>query len=212
MNVDRFLVALIDRSPPHVLEHLQLVGVVLFFTVLIAFPLGVMLTRPRLRKYAGRVLFFLNAGQTIPPLAVISIFMPVFGLGFRPAAVALIIYSLLPIVRNTIAGILGVPEEVRQAARGMGMNQWELFYQVELPLSVPVIMAGLKTSSVLLVGTATLASLVGGGGMGRVIFAGIDMFWPEFIIAGTLIVGAMAVVIDRGLTLLELFLIPRHLK
>ncbi len=212
MDSQLFLETLLQRSPPHILEHFRLVLVPLFFAVLLAFPLGVFLTRPRYRGFSGQVLAVLNAGQTVPPLAVIAVFLPFLGLGFRPAVIALTIYALLPIARNTIAGIASVPEDVKEAARGMGMTSWEVFTRVELLLGLPVIMAGLKTSAVLTVGTAVLASLVGGRGMGAVIFAGINFFRFELILAGTLIIGLMAVLLERTLSLLEWLILPRHMR
>ncbi len=212
MSLERLLEALLVRSGPHALEHLRLVSLALGCALAIAFPLGVLFTRERFRSLGLKAMALLNTGQAIPPLAVIAIFLPFWGLGFRPAVTALVLYSLLPIARNTMAGLGGVPSEVKEAARGMGLNGWDVFWQVELPLSVPVIMSGVKTSAVLTVGTATLAALVGGGGMGRVIFAGIDMFWPEFIIAGTMVIGVIAIVFDRLLSLLEIFLVPSHLR
>ncbi len=212
MDSRLFLEALLQRSPPHILEHARLVLFPLLLAVLLAFPLGVMLTRPRYRHYSGRVLAVLNAGQTVPPLAVIAVFLPFLGLGFRPAVTALTIYALLPIARNTIAGISSVPEELKEAARGMGMTSWEVFARVELLLGLPVIMVGLKTSAVLTVGTAVLAALVGGRGMGAVIFAGINFFRPELILAGTLVIGLMAILLERMLTLLEYLILPRHMR
>jgi osmoprotectant transport system permease protein len=212
MEFELFVEAIFDRSPPYILEHIRLVMYPLLLAVSIAFPIGIILTRPRYRRYTSRVMAVLNAGQTIPPLAVICIFLPFWGLGVRPAIIALTIYALLPIARNTIAGIYGVPDEVKDAARGMGMTAREIFFQVELPLSFPVVMTGIKTSAVLTVGTATLAALVGGSGMGAVIFAGINFFKLEIILAGTLIIALMAIVLERFLTLIEYFLSPRHLR
>ncbi len=212
MDSQLFLDTLLQRSPPHILEHARLVLVPLGLAVLLAFPIGVFLTRPQYRRYAGRVMAVLNAGQTVPPLAVIAVFLPFLGLGFRPAVIALTIYALLPIARNTIAGISSVSEDVKEAARGMGMTPWEVFTQVELLLGLPVIMVGIKTSAVLTVGTAVLAALVGGRGMGAVIFAGINFFRPELILAGTLIIGLMAIILERLLTLAEWFILPRHLR
>lgn len=211
-EMDRFIEALLHRSPPHLLEHLQLVLIPLSIAFLIAFPVSVLLTRPRFRRYTGRVMGIFNAGQTVPPLAVIAVFFPFLGLGYRPALFALTIYALLPIARNTLAGIYNVPAEVKEAARGMGMSGWEVFAQVEIPLSLPVIMAGVKTSAVLTAGTAALAAMVGGKGMGAVIFAGINFFRPELILAGTLLIGLVAVILDRLLTLIESLLTPSYMK
>jgi len=207
-----FAEALLYRSPPHMLEHMGLVLLPLGLAVSFSFPTGVLLTRPRWRPYAGRVLGLLNAGQTIPPLAVICIFLPIWGLGFRPAVIALTIYALLPIARNTIAGISNVPAEIKEAARGMGMTGRDVLIQVELPLALPVIMTGVKTSAVLTVGTATLAALVGARGMGAVIFAGINFRRVELILAGTLVIGLMAILLDRLLSLLEYLLTSRSFR
>ncbi|MCJ8499187.1 ABC transporter permease [Desulfatitalea alkaliphila] len=214
MNFDTtlFLQALLHRAPGHIAEHLQLVLIPLTLAVLIAMPAGILLTRPAYRRQAERVMSVFNAGQTIPPLAVIALFFPFMGLGYGPAVLALTIYALLPIARNTVAAIASVPEEVKEAARGMGMTPGEIFFRVELPLSIPTIMTGIKTAAVLTVSTAVLAALVGGKGMGAIIFAGIHFFRFELVLAGTLYIGIMAISLERGLALLERKLTPPHLK
>lgn len=210
--MERFISTLVDRTPIHAWEHLQLVLIPLFIAFIIAFSTAVFLTRPPFTKYIDRVMAIFNTAQTIPPLAVIAIFFPFFGLGRRPALFALTIYALLPIARNTLAGLNGVPKEVKDAAKGMGMSQWEVLTQVEIPLSMPVVMSGLKVSAILTSGTAALASLVGGGGMGAVIFAGINFFRVELIIAGTLVIGVIAITLDRLLGLIDNMLTPPHMK
>lgn len=209
---DRFVEAMIDRSPPFIMEHVQLVLIPLAIATAIAFPIGVLLTRPRFRRYTGKVMGIFNAGQTIPPLAVIAVFFPFLGLGYRPALIALTIYALLPIARNTLAGLSGVPQEVKEAARGMGMTEWQILTQVELPLSLPVVMSGIKTSAVLTAGTAALAALIGGKGMGAVIFAGINFFRMELILAGTIYIGLITVLLDRILSFIENRLTPSYMK
>jgi osmoprotectant transport system permease protein len=211
-EIDRFVEAMFDRSPPYILEHVQLVLIPLGVATAIAFPVGVLLTRPRFRRYTEKVMAIFNAGQTIPPLAVIAVFFPFLGLGYRPALIALTIYALLPIARNTLAGLSGVSPEVKEAARGMGMTEWQILKQVEIPLSLPVVMSGIKTSAVLTTGTAALAALVGGKGMGAVIFAGINFFRMELILAGTLYIAIIAVMIDRILSFVEGRLTPSYMK
>jgi osmoprotectant transport system permease protein len=211
-ELSRFAEAMFDRSPPFILEHIQLVLIPLGIATAVAFPIGVLLTRPRFRRYTDRVMGIFNAGQTIPPLAVIAVFFPFFGLGYRPALIALTIYALLPIARNTLAGLSGVSHEVKEAARGMGMTEWQILNQVEIPLSLPVVMSGIKTSAVLTAGTAALAALVGGKGMGAVIFAGINFFRMELILAGTLYIAIIALAIDRLLSFIESRLTPSYMK
>lgn len=203
MSKDRLLVALFERAPQHIIEHLILVGIVLVIATSIALPIGIFLTRPVSRRFSEPVMALLNAGQTIPPLAVIALFLPVLGLGFKSALYALVIYGLLPIARNTIAGLSGVSPDVKEAARGMGMSASKVFFQVELPLALPVILAGIRTSTVITVSTATLAGLIGAGGLGRLINAGLNMNWPEFTIVGAGLGALMAILIDRFMNIIE---------
>lgn len=207
-----FVKAMSHQAPPYILEHLNLVLIPMGIAILIALPTGIVITRPGYRHLSPRIMAVFNAGQTIPPLAVIAIFFPFLGLGYGPAILALTIYALMPIARNTITGISTVPEDIKEAARGMGMTSWQVLRRVELPLSVPAIMSGIKTSAVLTVSTAVLAALVGGKGMGAIIFAGINFFQPELILAGTIYIGAMAVFIERFIVLMEWLLSPAHLK
>ncbi len=211
-DLDIFMDALTQRAPQYLVEHLQLVVIPLSIAAFIALSAGIILTRPGFRHLADRVMVLFNAGQTIPPLAVIAIFFPFLGLGYGPAILALTIYALLPISRNTIAAVSAVPREVLDAARGMGMTSWQVLCRVELPLSVPTIMAGIRTSAVLTVSTAVLAALVGGKGMGAIIFAGINFFRPELVLAGTIYIGAMAVAMERVIAFVEWLISPAHLK
>lgn len=211
-DVDLFINAMLNRAPGYLPEHLQLVLIPLTIAIAISIPAGVLLTRPGCRHLMGRVMFFFNAGQTIPPLAVIAIFFPFLGLGYGPAIFALSIYALLPIARNTITAISMVPEDVKESAKGMGMTPLEVLFRVELPLCIPTIMTGIKTSAVLTVSTAVLAALVGGKGMGAIIFAGINFFSPELVLAGTIYIGLMAILLERLISMLEWFLMPSHLK
>ena len=211
-DFERFWETLIYRSPPHAWQHLQLVLIPLAVAFLVAFPVAILLTRPRFSRYADRVMAVFSSGQTIPPLAVIAIFFPFLGLGRRPALFALTIYALLPIARNTLAAIKGISPEVKEAARGMGMSPWQVLTRVEIPLSVPVVMAGIKVSAVLISGTAALGALIGGGGMGAVLFAGINFFRVELILAGTLVIAGIAIAFDRMLSLLDYLLSPANLR
>jgi osmoprotectant transport system permease protein len=203
MDRERLLLALFERAPQHIIEHLIIVGIVLLVATAIALPIAIFLTRPKYKKYNGPILSVLNAGQTIPPLAVIAIFLPVLGLGFKSAIYALVLYGLLPIARNSIAGLTGVSPEIKEAARGMGMNAKKVLFQVELPLALPIIIAGIRTSSVLTVSTATLAGLIGAGGLGRLIIAGLNMNWSEFILVGAGLGAIMAISLDRLMTYIE---------
>jgi osmoprotectant transport system permease protein len=185
------------------LQHLGLVAVSVGIAVVIGLPLGVLITRKsRLR---ASILGVANVLQTIPSLALFGFLLavPFIGLGMRNAVIALIAYSLLPIIRNTFAGIDGVDPAVREAATGMGMTDWQLLKMVELPLAAPVILAGIRVAAVIGVGIATIAAAIGAGGLGVFIFRGLSMVDNGVILAGAIPAALLALLVDGGLHLLE---------
>jgi len=185
-------------------EHLWLVGMSMFFAVVIGVPLGILLTRrPRWR---APVFGATSVVQTIPSLALLGLLLPVPWLGVRAdrlTIVALTLYALLPIVRNTYTGITGVETPVRQAAIGMGLSSRELLWHVELPLAIPVILAGVRVAMALTIGVATIAAAIGAGGLGEFIFRGLAMVDNTVILAGALPAALMALFADAGLALLQ---------
>ena len=191
------------------LAHLELVGVSIGLALLVGVPTGILLTRrPALRRF---VLGFANVVQTIPSLAIFGFLIPlpvIGGIGPRPAIVALVLYSLLPIIRNTYTGISGVDPAVREAGRGMGMTDWQLLFQVELPLALGVILAGVRVATVIAIGVATIAAAVGGGGLGEFIFRGVQNINNELILAGAIPAALMALIADLALGWLERWLTP----
>src|SRR5919198_4458260 len=193
------------------LEHLFLVGLSTGIAVLIGVPLGILLTRwPRLSK---PVLGFANIMQTVPSLALFGFLIPLNlylfhvrilgGIGARTAIVALVLYSLLPIIRNTFTGISGVDPAIREAGRGMGMTDRQLLFQVELPLALGVILAGIRVATVICVGTATIAAAIDAGGLGRYIFRGLRMNDNVLILAGAVPAALIAIGADLFLGYLE---------
>jgi len=186
------------------LEHLVLVGLSILIAAGIGLPLGVLMTRkPGL---SGPILTFANAVQTIPSLALFGFLIPlpfIGGIGARTAIVALVLYSLLPIIRNTFTGISGVDPAIREAGRGMGMTDLQLLWSVEIPLALSVIFAGLRVSTVLCVGIATIAAAVGAGGLGMFIFRGVSMVDSRLILAGAIPAAALALIADFGLGAIE---------
>lgn len=163
-------------------EHLYISIFAVLLGIIFAVPLGVVLTR--MKKGAGVVIGVVNIIQTLPSLAILAFFIPLLGVGKIPAIVALFFYSVLPILRNTYTGVKGVNQNLLESGKGIGMTAWEQIRLVELPLSVPVIMAGIRTSTVYLIGWATLSAFIGGGGLGDYIFIGLNLYQPEYIIAG----------------------------
>jgi len=194
----------------HTLEHLRLVAASIFFAVLIGIPLGILITRRPILKRP--ILGFANAVQTIPSLALFGILLPAPWIGARASRLvilALTLYALLPLIRNTYAGIKGVDPAVIEAARGMGMTDRQLLWQVELPLSLGVIIAGVRVATVLSIGIATIAAAIGAGGLGEYIFRGLAMVNNAVIFAGAVPAALLALLADGGLGWLEKRLTPR---
>jgi osmoprotectant transport system permease protein len=191
------------------LEHLQLVLVTIGIAAALALPAAVLLTRhPSLRRWS---LGFANLAQTIPSLALFGFLLPlplIGGIGKRTAIIALCLYALLPILRNTVVGILGVDAGVRESAVAMGMTSRQVLWEVELPLAIPSVVAGLRIATVMTIGTATIAAEIGGGGLGVFIFRGIAMVDTPTILAGAIPAAAMALIADEGLEWIERKLLP----
>jgi len=192
-------------------EHLWLVGVSMAIAIIVGVPLGILLTRrPRWKTF---VLGSTNVIQTIPSLALFGLLLPLPWLGARAdrlAIVALALYALLPIVRNTFVGITGISAPVREAAIAMGLTSSQLLWMVELPLASPVILAGIRVAAVITIGVATIAAAVGAGGLGEFIFRGIAMVDNSVILAGAIPAAIMALVADLALGGLEKLLTRRR--
>jgi osmoprotectant transport system permease protein len=201
--------ALAEEMVSLTLEHIWLVVLSLTIAIAIAIPGGVLLTRREsLRRWA---LGLSSVAQTIPSLALFGFLIPVpliGGIGMRTAIIALVLYALLPILRNTLVGILGVDRAVREAAIAMGMTNRELLLQVELPLAVPTILAGVRIATVTTIGTATIAAAIGGGGLGVFIFRGIAMVDSTQVLAGAVPAAALALIADGVLGWIERKLSP----
>lgn len=191
-------------------QHIELTIISLLLANLIAIPVGIILTR--YRRWAEMVIGITAVFQTIPSLALLGFMIPLLGIGTVPAIVALTIYGLLPIMRNTYTGILGVSASVVEAGIGMGMTSLQVLRMIELPMALPVIMAGIRTATVLLIGVATLAALIGAGGLGDLIFRGIAMANSELILAGALPAALLALVFDYVLKKLEIWVQPKGVQ
>jgi osmoprotectant transport system permease protein len=191
------------------LEHVWLVGATMLLATVIGVPLGILVARrPWLSK---PILGGANIAETIPSLALLGFLLPAPWLGERAdrvAITALTLYALLPIIRNTAAGITGVDPAVREAARGMGMTSRQILFQVELPLSLSTVLAGIRVATVLTIGVATIAAAVGAGGLGEFIFRGLAMVNNQLILAGAIPAAALALLADFCLSVLERRLRP----
>ncbi len=190
--------------------HLLLTFSALFIAILVAVPLGVWLHwRPRI---SASVLYFTSLLQTIPSIALLAILIPVFGIGTLPAIVALFIYALLPILRNTLTGLQSIDPLLKTVANGIGMNRFQKLKLVEFPLAMPTILAGIRTAAVINVGTATLAAFIGAGGLGEFIVTGLALNSTELILRGAIPAAALALTLEFGFSFLEKWWVPKHLQ
>lgn len=201
---DFFLFKYASEIIQHTGEHLLLVGISIGIATLVSIPLGILITRKtNLRQ---PILGIANILQTIPSLALFGLLIPVpliGGIGIVPAIVALTLYSLLPIIRNTYTGITGVDPAIREVGRGMGMTDKQLLFQVEIPLALGVILAGVRVATVIAIGIATIAAAIGAGGLGVFIFRGIAVVNNQLILAGAVPAAAIALLADFAIGWLE---------
>ncbi len=197
MEILQFFVERHDEILSKTWQHLQLVGLSMFIAIFVGVPLGLLLTRKE--KLAPPLLGFANAVQTIPSLALFGFLIPIpiiGGIGMRSATIALVLYALLPILRNTYTGIRSVDPAVVEAGKGMGMTDIQRLRWIEVPLALPTVIAGVRIATVLTVGLATIASAIGAGGLGDFIFRGITMVDSRFILAGALPAAILAIALD----------------
>jgi len=180
------------------LAHFWLVGVSSLLAIVIGLGAGILVTRPWGREFRSLVETIAAVGQTFPPVAVLAIAVPVMGFGREPAIIALILYGVLPILQGTLAGIAAVPESVHSVAKGMGMSSMQQLLRVELPLAAPVIIAGVRTSVIINIGTATIASTVGASTLGTPIIIGLSGFNTAYVVQGAVLVALAAIIVDRG--------------
>lgn len=193
-----------------VFQHMELVFLSMALAIGVGVPLGILITR--FSRLQGAVLGSAGVLQTVPSLALLGFMIPLFGIGVRTAVVALFLYSLLPIIRNTFTGIRDVDRSILEAAKGMGMTDLQILFRVELPLALSVIMAGIRTATVINVGTATLAAFIGAGGLGDFIFLGISRNIDALVLLGAIPAAALALLFDFLIGLLERRTVPRGLK
>lgn len=191
-------------------EHFFISIVALLIAIIVAVPIGILLAKTK--KAASIVLTTAGVLQTIPTLAVLAIMIPIFGVGKTPAIIALFVYILLPILNNTVLGVQNINPDVRQAAISMGMTKFQLMKDVEMPLALPLILSGIRLSSVYVISWATLASYVGAGGLGDFVFNGLNLYNPIMIVSAAVLVTALALIVDYVLRAVEKWAVPKGLK
>ncbi|MGM0702527.1 MAG: ABC transporter permease [Pseudomonadota bacterium] len=191
------------------LQHLWLTAVSGGLAILVAIPLGIVLSRPCMARLAESLMQVLNIGTTIPTLAVLALSMSFLGIGTVPAIFGLFVATLLPIARNTYAGLKGVDPALREAAAGIGMSPLQQLLRVELPNALYVIFAGIRTALTINVGTVPLAFLIGAGGLGELIFTGIDLYDPVMMLSGAIPTALLAIVVDALIATIAFLMVPR---
>ncbi len=207
-----YIISHVAQMSTAIYEHIVLlVAVPVGLAIVVAVPLGIFCTRNR--RLAAILLGAAGVMQTIPSLALLSFMVMIgLGIGFKPAIVAIFFYAILPVLRNTYTGIESVDPFMKKAARGMGMTDFQCLVHVELPIAVPMILAGIRTSATISIGTATLAAFVGGGGLGGLIVTGLRMLRNHIVLAGAVPAALLALLVDFFLGRLEEALTPEGIK
>ncbi len=215
METLRFIAANLGVIGNLTLEHISIVVVAVGFAILTGVPIGIAITQSR--KAASVVLYVASIIVTIPSIALFGLMIPILsiigqGIGWLPAVIAILLYSQLPIIRNTYTAITNIEPALREAARGMGMTPLQRLWRVEIPIAVPVIMAGVRTAVVMNIGVAAIAAYIGAGGLGVLISRGISQTDPRQLIAGALAVSLLAIAADYALLYVQKRLTPAGLK
>jgi osmoprotectant transport system permease protein len=196
--------------PTRLLEHVEISAVAMAVAIVVALPIGISLGH--LHRFGNAAINISNVGRAIPSFAILVIAFEIFGLGNIPAFAALTLLAIPPMLTNSYIGVRDVDPEVLDAARGMGMRVRRIVFGVEIPLAIPLIMAGVKTSAVQVIATATLAAIVAGGGLGRYILDGLGQRDDIQVFAGAVLVALLALAVEQSLSGLEQILIPRGLR
>lgn len=212
MKVLEFIYENADRCWALTLEHIWIVFLSVFLATIIAVPTGIAITRND--RIAQKVIGVANILMTIPSIALFGLMLPFLsifgqGLGKVPAIIALVLYCQLPIIRNTYIGIKNVPPSLVDAGKGLGMGSWTRMKEIEIPLAIPVIIAGLRTAVVMSIGIAAIAAYIGAGGLGVFIQQGVARAYDEMILAGALLVALLAIFVDLFMALVERLLTPK---
>jgi osmoprotectant transport system permease protein len=180
----------------YAIQHLELTFASAVIVLVIGIPLGILLTRKPFNRASGVILAVANFGQAAPAIGLVVLLAFWLGFSFWSAVVALVLYAILPVLRNTMIGIESVDDRLTEAGRGMGMSSFAVLLRVELPLAVPIMLSGIRTALVLLVGSAALASFIGAGGLGLLITTGVNLFLPKVLVSGALLIALLALLID----------------
>jgi len=210
MNFFEFFYYRIDEVIESLLKHIQITGLAVGLAILVGVPIGIAITRKR--SMASPVINIANVFQTLPSLALFGLIIPILGIGLVPSVFVLFLYALLPIIKNTFIGITSVEPSSVEAGRGMGMTKNQILTMIEVPLALPVIMGGIRVSTVINIGTTTIAALIGAGGLGEFIFRGISMNSNNMILTGAIPAAGLALFVDFIFGKIEKRLTPKGIS
>jgi len=188
-------------------EHIELTLLAVLIAVIIGIPLGILITK--IKKLSKPIIGAANVIQAIPSLALLGFLIPVLGIGSKPAIVMVVLYSLLPIVKNCYTGLINIDKDILEAAKGMGMTDNQILIKVQLPLAMPIIMAGIRISAVTAVGLMTIAAFIGAGGLGQMVFTGVQTVNNNMILSGAIPACILALLMDFLIGLLEKKVVPK---
>ncbi len=212
MNILSYYLNNFDRIISALEVHILIFSVSLTFSIIIGISISIFVTQEGRKKIGRIILSVMGAAQSVPSLAIIALIFIFVGIGVKPAIIALIIYSLVPIIFNTTSGILSVRQNIIEAGRGMGLTQNQLLWKVKIPIALPVIMGGIRSSATIIIGSATVAAVIGGGGLGDFIFIGLRMHKPEMLISGAITVSLLAIIVDYIIAKIEKKVVSKGLQ
>jgi osmoprotectant transport system permease protein len=192
--------------------HIFIFLVSLTFSTVIGMSISIFVTQEGRKKIGRIILSIMGAAQSVPSLVIIALIFIFVGIGLKPAIIALVIYSLVPIIFNTTSGILSVRQNIIEAGKGMGLTQNQLLWKVKIPIALPVIMGGIRSSATIIIGSATVAAVIGGGGLGDFIFIGLKLQKPEMLISGAITVSLLAIIVDYIMARIEKKVVSKGLQ
>jgi len=192
--------------------HIFIFLVALSFSTIIGMAISIYITQEGRKKIGRIILSVMGAAQSVPSLVIIALIFIFVGIGIKPAIIALVIYGLVPIIFNTTSGILSVRQNIIEAGRGMGLTQNQLLWKVKVPIALPVIMGGIRSSATIIIGSATVAAVIGGGGLGDFIYMGLKNHKPEMLISGAITVSLLAIIVDYIMAKIEKKVVSKGLQ
>jgi osmoprotectant transport system permease protein len=212
MNLFQYITENFNKIMELFIEHFFLFLFSIIITTIIGVSLSIIATDEGKEKMGKLILSITGAAQAVPSIAVIALVFIYVGIGKTPTIISLIIYSLVPVIFNATSGILSVPRGVIEAGKGMGFTKQQILWKLKIPIAIPVIMGGIRSAATIIIGTAVIASVIGGGGLGDLIFTGLKLNRPEALVAGAASSAIMAIIIDRILGYVEKIITPKGLK